>query len=751
MGTMLNATTKQQFDSAILPRLRSLGRRLRLYTLLDGLAVLLPAIVLALLLTLLVDHTLRLDRDIRAGQLFSGLLAIGLIAWRWLWAPLRVRVGDTDLAVLVERKFPQLESRLISAIEFTGPGAASAHAAHSVALMDTVVGEAGRRAAELRFEDALAHRRARHRAMISIGCVAFLAVLSVAAGPTLALWFKRNVLLSSVEWPQQNRLVVTGLTDGKILAARGDDVSVSADVVAGYDVPRQVYIEYRTVLDARGTTGPSQRQQMPAVTAQAADAGARASTSFTHTFERIEDTLQCRVTGGDARTDWFTVEVVDRPRIEEVTIEIFPPAYTRLDPYPLRAGQTVAEALKGSRLRFHIRTNKPVVKAELIREAAAGPEPLGPASAPAPTSPYSGARQAFTAEDAPAATASYYFLMEDELGLSSVSDRSPPLRFSVRLLPDKPPGVKIRIRGVGEMITPQAILPIETDFSDAYGLATAELVHDLGRKDSKPVVAPVEGFEPGRKAFIQIVDWSAAKFQAAEGDRVTLKAQAKDFDNISGPNLGESPAITLRVVSREELLAELNRREQEYRQDFERLIRSQEELYAEALTLSRPLKAGSSAQDRLRSFGLLARRQRDHASRLNSIRMQFEQVMSELQTNQLSSPTVESRLGGGIIQPIGTLLRNQVPKAADNLDALAREVTPQALQAAKLSQDAILAEMNRILANMQKWEGFQEAVGLLREVLKMQGNLNQEIEQRVEEEVFGPSGTGTRPATAPSK
>ena len=58
--------------------------------------------------------------------------------------------------------------------------------------------------------------------------------------------------------------------------------------------------------------------------------------------------------------------------------------------------------------------------------------------------------------------------------------------------------------------------------------------------------------------------------------------------------------------------------------------------------------------------------------------------------------------------------------------------------------------MNRILGNMQKWERFQEAVSLLREVLKMQGNLNQEIEQRMEE-VFGAPSTGTRPATAPSK
>ncbi|MEP0844249.1 MAG: hypothetical protein HRF43_16235, partial [Phycisphaerae bacterium] len=135
---------------------------------------------------------------------------------------------------------------------------------------------------------------------------------------------------------------------------------------------------------------------------------------------------------------------------------------------------------------------------------------------------------------------------------------------------------------------------------------------------------------------------------------------------------------------------------------------------------------------------------------LNTIRVQFEQVMSELQVNQLSSPAVEARLGGAIIAPMGALQRNRLPAAADGIDGLARNASDEAIQSVKTSQDAILADMNRILAAMQKWEGYQEAVALLREVLKMQGNLNQEVERQLEEEIFG-GPPGTRPATRPSQ
>ena len=45
--------------------------------------------------------------------------------------------------------------------------------------------------------------------------------------------------------------------------------------------------------------------------------------------------------------------------------------------------------------------------------------------------------------------------------------------------------------------------------------------------------------------------------------------------------------------------------------------------------------------------------------------------------------------------------------------------------------------MNRILTNLVKWEGFQEAVTLLREVLRMQKQVSEETEKRIEAEIFG--------------
>ncbi len=721
----MTESTTSRFEQDVIPRLRALGRRLKIYLLLDGLAIVCLALAAATLITLAIDYSFWLAWDMRLVQLTTLLAAIGVLAWKVMLAPLRVTAGDASLAALVERRYPQLRSRLVSAVEFASIPAAdwAFERRRSRVLAEEVVHQAEAEAASLAFDDVLSHARARQRSAIVAACVIGVGIICLSARETMGLWFQRNVMLRDVDWPQRNRLTVEGLVDGRMVVPRGDDVTISAVVDEGYSPPRQVYLEYE------GPTGLSGRDQMPAITGD--------RVRFTHTFERVDATLRCRVRGGDFRGEPFLIDVVDRPRLSHVVIGVTPPAYTKLDPYDLRAGQTVGEALEGSAIQLRVETNKPVTHATLVRTLGGEKTELGEAERLSD--------QRFTATDRPTGSATYHFELVDDLGLTNRSERAGPVPITIRLLPDEAPKVKLRIRGAGEMITPEAILPLETDYSDTYGLASAELVHELGREGAPPVAEPASGLEPGTKTFAEKTNWVVGQRGVSEGDRLTLYARAADFDDVPAPNVGESPKMVFRVVSREDLLAELNRREQEYRQDFERMLRQQEELYASILTLSTPAGPSRTDPDRPEQFKRLARRQRDHAGRLNTLRLQFDQVLAELRINQLASPATESRLGGAVIEPLEALSRSLMPDAANAIDDVAAQDTPETLGAARGLQDQVLAEMNRILENMLKWEGFQEAVVLLREVMKMQKNVSQEVEKQIEDRIFG-----TSPASGPS-
>ncbi len=100
---MLTETTTKRFRRAVTGRLRSLGWRLRLYVLLDGLAIVSVAVLAAVVITLIIDRSLRLEWDMRCTQLASLLLLIAGLAWWVVVRPLRVPVRLEHLAVLIER------------------------------------------------------------------------------------------------------------------------------------------------------------------------------------------------------------------------------------------------------------------------------------------------------------------------------------------------------------------------------------------------------------------------------------------------------------------------------------------------------------------------------------------------------------------------------------------------------------------------------------------------------------------------
>ncbi|MCZ6855484.1 MAG: hypothetical protein O7G86_16355, partial [Gammaproteobacteria bacterium] len=142
----------------------------------------------------------------------------------------------------------------------------------------------------------------------------------------------------------------------------------------------------------------------------------------------------------------------------------------------------------------------------------------------------------------------------------------------VRLLKDAAPRVRMDVRGVSDIITAQALLPIELEFSDVYGLARAEMVYRVEREPDAPHVVELSDFSVGSKLFETRFSWPAASVTLVAGDRLTLFAEAEDFNDVTGPTVTRSADVTLRVVTRDDLLAELARREQEFRQEFERTI-----------------------------------------------------------------------------------------------------------------------------------------------------------------------------------
>jgi hypothetical protein len=332
-------------------------------------------------------------------------------------------------------------------------------------------------------------------------------------------------------------------------------------------------------------------------------------------------------------------------------------------------------------------------------------------------------------------TRTYYFALLDEAGL----ENRQPARFTLRLVPDEPPRVRMKLPGAGELITPEAVLPIEIESVDTYGLAGTELVYQIVRENVEGGRAALPGFRPGVKTFRTRLDWPVSSVGLAAGQTLTLVAQAIDFDDVSGPNLGRSPEATLRVVTAAELRGEFARREREQRTILESLIDSQENLRRELLSAPARVRNGADVGTMADDLGTLERQQRSIAGSVNAIRRQFESILAEYRVNRIETPEDRARIAERIVTPLNRLGARDLVAATDAIRQWSRDGSAQRAALIDVQQAALLSEMRSVLASMIQWESYQDVVNVLREIVRLQRELRAETEealQRQADDVF---------------
>lgn len=688
------------FNRQIRQPLQRQERRLRRLRTLDGVTLTACVVIAALAVELLLDWWLRLRVDMRAALLAVVAGVGGWAAWRYLVKPLRLRFGVREMALAVEQRHPELNSLLVSAVDFSS-GRVGDATANSPELVDAVMVEAAQAVRGVSFDALVDTRRSRLFAGRAIAVLAAVAVAFLAAPQTMGIWIDRNLLLRDVAWPQRTQLVVDAPAEGPIRGAIGDDVEIRAHVPEGFQVPRQVELLFET---AGGAVG---RETMTGV----------GNRGFRMVFPRARESFTFHLEGGDDVTTTFHVELSERPMILSAELTVTPPAYTGLPVETLPDGQRAVELYRGSTLTIRAQASKELAAASLY-------------SGNVRVAELNVADRALVAEVAPEESQTYHFVLADRDGLANAR----PARFSARVVEDAPPKVRLAAPNVGNLVTLQAVLPLEMGITDELGIAHAWLAWERSGAAGSAQATPVTGFSPAVRTFDGRQEWSIAQTGAEIGEALTLTLRARDFNDVTGPGEGASTTLSFRIATPEELLAEFQRREQEYRRQFERLVDSQDRLRRQLLTALAGFEAADRRGDLEATLAPLERQQRQIRQQLGAVQQQFVQALAEMAINRLDEPETRTRLHDGVIEPLGALFTRDLADAADQLRRLGREPSPALAAGVDPAQAQIAGKMQSVLDNMLQWEGFQETVGMLREILQLQRELNAETKQTLEHE-----------------
>src|SRR6478736_3760770 len=99
-------------------RIASLRGRVRRLLALHGLSLVVAGLAVFTLLAGLADWSIGLVREVRVALLVAMAALGGYLMLRYVIAPLVVRFRDLDIALKIEKRWPGLNDRLASTIQF---------------------------------------------------------------------------------------------------------------------------------------------------------------------------------------------------------------------------------------------------------------------------------------------------------------------------------------------------------------------------------------------------------------------------------------------------------------------------------------------------------------------------------------------------------------------------------------------------------------------------------------------------------
>ena len=714
---MTSVSSHQSSPNVIEQKLDGLRRKLTGWLTVHGLGRWLLIVCGLIVADIIIDRTFEMDFAQRAIL----LIVMAAVSIYFLYTkaikPLLTRMSDDALIYQVEQKQEGTQEKILAALQLARHTDLAATGA-SQQLVDATIESGIAKAESIDFSQTLNHKEHSKDLGLLGGGVFLLAALAIGTllSQFLGTWFSRNIMLTDRQWPQPTYLVIEGAEDGKMLLPLGSKhkqiVTITED---------SAVTDVEVDLEIEGTSGS--RTIYPMQRTGKLDGRQRA-------FE-INVTNEFRFRASSANgvtTGWVEVGYVEPPAVVDLKLNVTLPQYTGLAPEAL-SGNGPHGVLQGSTLNISASTNKPL---ESVRLIAGGIETKIPISNSSKQTIEIALPEADSQKEL--AGGDYELKLIDESGLENVR-RS---KFAITIKEDNPPKLRADLLGISGLVTPRAIIPVSFQAIDDYGLN--QMFFDcrwkIGDEDAETVKQINFNGLPEQRPVVSAKDVGVLQLETLPllpGMNLRMNVSAEDT-HPQTPGVSSSQEFLLRVVSQEELRADLLRREVEQRKAFEQIYQAQLELTAEIEAVAASVPEPGVALENFHSqreskMISMIRDQKGVGTSIDRIANRFEEFLVEVKNNRLDeaenelmpSQRIEKRFDEKIIRPIRRLDQELIAVATRAMDNC-RRVEPNqneldvAVNQTIVIQQQVLESMKKILDAMNNSETFQEILNEMLEV-----------------------------------
>jgi hypothetical protein len=681
------------------------------------------------------------------------LFWVGLNKWSVRWK-------DSSLALLLERKFPHFRHALITTVQASERGERDfgSEFQHDPQLIATTQQEAVSAIEQVDLDSVIHWKPLQWQAGLLGGLLA-LSLLVTLWQPAWTLhWSKRLFGLSNDAWPRMSRIQIDGIeidiprftgetemqrylrpfVDGMISMPRGQSgrLLVSADLTAK-QVPDTCMLTYR------GTDSRQGRASLRRLNAQGTE-----RLPFVlegPPMESIDQAFSLALQGGDVRIAGLRLDVIDAPQLNELQLEVHYPSYLRRRATSVWLDETVEYRTglrlpQGTDITLVGAANMPLERCEcrVTRQNREGQSISERFEA-------MGDGNVFRL---PIGKIDANFLLEFRLWEASGHSATRIQQFVVGMLPDDVPSVDLVLAGIGSAITEQAILPIEAKVLDDHDVARSRL--ELFLNENPPVSIPSEVSNDGNVR--QMIDLrelrDRGQMKASAGQTLGLTLVAEDYYDLeTSERAGRSSPIQLAVVTPNQLLVLLERRELAMRSRMELVISELNQLRELLLKIrqsnrSEPtegVEANKSTADAsndglareklqtLRAQQATSQTEKSD-SELLGVEVEIGQIRQELINNRIDSQDRQERLENRVRLPIQNVRLGSLGKTTSNLRSLEKSLANGPVDDASIAttldllSETLLA-LEAILQGMVDIQDFNEVVDMVRSMIDDQGKI----------------------------
>lgn len=695
--------------------LRGLAASIRFRVLLRGLGWIVAAACAAAWVSFVLDYGLyrltmrHLELTPRLIVSAACLCAVGVVAWKRLLRSVFRSFADEDLAVLVEKGHPQLQDRLISALQFSHESAAGA--GESPALVDKVIEEAGAAARSVNFLSVLRMEPVRSALLAAAALALLTGGCAFLAGRTATAWAERNLLFDNAKYP---RLTVLKVEGGRVhRVVRGELLRITVTVEPGTVPPRDVefHMKFPSIGEANETIPIS----------------VGGNPMYVKVFPVVTEPFRFFVSGNDDQTDEIKVETAEPPELRDMELEVRSPLYTGLAPRKVRRGAGMVDVPEGGVVALSGLATKDLNSVRIllddtpIRACRIGGSPRRqvqgefPVVAPVPFRP----------------SMSLKIELNDTDGF--VNPKAAAYRLILRQ--DQPPSCVLEAVDIGGEITSNAVINFNIATRDDYGVAGIHLEWGVQSAVQNTIQYALKAFIPAtpepellRSAF----DLRIAGAEGASntpplqiGETLRVRAVATDSRPAAsgGPQKTPSDLLTFRIVTAEDLMAKAMDAKRSVREQIRQAIEMQTENAERTRNALKDAAQTTTIGIAQREIGTCLEAENQVGDFVSNSVTRLQTLLEQLKNNRAVSPNDELWLRASVISPLKKLSADAIPSIAQGF-SLARSLADPARLIPKLAelvkaQEQLIREMEAIVSEMTKFEDAQQVEKGLRAIIRL--------------------------------